>query len=436
MKLLVIYLILVNVIGFLTFGLDKWKARSNRWRIRESTLFLLAALGGSLGCLIGMKIFHHKTKHKSFTIGIPAILILECLLLGYLFFQFSDGNTYTHNPKKVVEHELSLLKKNDTAQIEQYLSYQDIFPNESSDEPIPEDVEQLFSSFFDSFSYKILSVNTQKNTSEVTVSLKTLDGCQVAKAYSQQTLVKQIENSASPANVDFSLEDCYLLLASVLEENSFDTIKTKYTISLTQKDGVWIIDDHYGFENALTGNFATHVADIDLLSPGEIVAIHFDTLKSFDSEQINRYFALDSYFSGDAEYKRTISHALAGQILTYLDYEILSETISKDHSTASVTMQLTSYDSSSVLSNYQKQVMEYTNTAQALEDGISGRLNRANQILISCISENTASTTTEITLTLNNNGGSWVFETNDQISQALLGNISEAMTEVSQQLEN
>ena len=78
--LLMIYLVIINLIAFLTFGADKRRARRDRRRVRESTLFLLAVLGGSAGALLGMYVFRHKTRHWYFCVGIPAILILQIAL--------------------------------------------------------------------------------------------------------------------------------------------------------------------------------------------------------------------------------------------------------------------------------------------------------------------------------------------------------------------
>ena len=77
------YLAVINLTGFAAFGIDKYKAIHHKWRIRESALLAIAILGGSVGCLIGMYVFHHKTLHPSFRIGIPMILIVE-LIAGCL----------------------------------------------------------------------------------------------------------------------------------------------------------------------------------------------------------------------------------------------------------------------------------------------------------------------------------------------------------------
>ena len=73
-------LIGINVLTFIIYGIDKAKARRNLWRIPESTLLLLAALGGSIGAWLGMKAWHHKTLHKKFRYGIPLILIAQAAL--------------------------------------------------------------------------------------------------------------------------------------------------------------------------------------------------------------------------------------------------------------------------------------------------------------------------------------------------------------------
>lgn len=78
-----IYLIGINVLTFLIYGVDKWKAQRDRWRIPEDTLIWLAVAGGSVGALLGMNLFRHKTKHRKFFLGIPAILLVQ---LGLLYF--------------------------------------------------------------------------------------------------------------------------------------------------------------------------------------------------------------------------------------------------------------------------------------------------------------------------------------------------------------
>ena len=87
--LLAFYLLIINLVTFFVFGLDKWKAKRKAHneavrRIPEKTLFLLAGLGGSVGAWCGMRVWHHKTLHKSFRYGIPAILLVQLILIAVI----------------------------------------------------------------------------------------------------------------------------------------------------------------------------------------------------------------------------------------------------------------------------------------------------------------------------------------------------------------
>lgn len=75
--LILYYLSGINILAFLVFGLDKRKARKDRWRVPEATLLLLAVIGGSAGALLGMVVFRHKTRHNKFRIGLPLILLAQ-----------------------------------------------------------------------------------------------------------------------------------------------------------------------------------------------------------------------------------------------------------------------------------------------------------------------------------------------------------------------
>lgn len=79
------YLLAINLVAFVLFGADKSRAARGAWRIRESTLIETALVGGSIGALVGMRVFHHKTRKPLFSYGIPLILIAQVALLGFLF---------------------------------------------------------------------------------------------------------------------------------------------------------------------------------------------------------------------------------------------------------------------------------------------------------------------------------------------------------------
>ena len=85
LRAIIIYLICINILTFLVFGIDKWKARRGKWRIPEATLIGMSIAGGGIGALLGMSLFRHKTQKRKFTLGIPAILLVQAFL-AYFFF--------------------------------------------------------------------------------------------------------------------------------------------------------------------------------------------------------------------------------------------------------------------------------------------------------------------------------------------------------------
>ena len=75
--MLLYYLLAINVLTFVVYGVDKWRARRGRWRVPEATLLGLAALGGSVGAWVAMRLFHHKTQKKKFRYGVPVLFVLQ-----------------------------------------------------------------------------------------------------------------------------------------------------------------------------------------------------------------------------------------------------------------------------------------------------------------------------------------------------------------------
>ena len=78
------YLLAINIVSFFLYGIDKYKAKKNKWRISEATLLMIAVIGGSIGAWVGMRLWHHKTMHKKFKYGIPVIIVMQIALATYL----------------------------------------------------------------------------------------------------------------------------------------------------------------------------------------------------------------------------------------------------------------------------------------------------------------------------------------------------------------
>ena len=89
----IIYIVTVSIISFAMFGIDKYRSMNHAWRISEAALIFSAIIGGSIGSLLGMRVFHHKTKHIKFVVGIPLILIIQIIFL--IWFIFYSGISVT-----------------------------------------------------------------------------------------------------------------------------------------------------------------------------------------------------------------------------------------------------------------------------------------------------------------------------------------------------
>jgi len=87
-ELFIYYLLAVNLVTFIVYGIDKLKAKKGLWRISEVTLLILAIFGGSIGALCGMMVWRHKTKHWKFKIGVPALLIIQTVFLIYVYVKY------------------------------------------------------------------------------------------------------------------------------------------------------------------------------------------------------------------------------------------------------------------------------------------------------------------------------------------------------------
>jgi uncharacterized membrane protein YsdA (DUF1294 family) len=86
-KVIAVLLLVLNAITFFVYGIDKWKAKKGKWRISEATLLILAIIGGSFGALLGIKVWHHKTMHKKFKYGVPAIIALQLFAVAAYYLR-------------------------------------------------------------------------------------------------------------------------------------------------------------------------------------------------------------------------------------------------------------------------------------------------------------------------------------------------------------
>ncbi|BFL47817.1 hypothetical protein [Lactonifactor longoviformis] len=357
------------------------------------------------------------------------LLLFTLLLLTFVCLFGGCQKSEKSQVKAAATRELDLLKDLDDKTIEKYISYEDLYPSGEIHQEVSSKIKNIFSRFYANFSYKILDIQVKDQTARVTVRLNTIDAETLAKDYSRASMKKRIASSANPEGVEYSLEDYYLLLGELLDENQYDTVENNCTLKLSKENNTWKLEHSSRLDDQLVGGFVSYLQDPNLFTPEEIVEIHFDTLKEFDTEQLNRYLGIDTLFDADDAYSRSLTQELTNQISDHFDYHILKE--SDDGHTATVTAEITSYDAKSILNSYEKKLDSYLNSSQAFADGESGRLKKSSQLLLNSIKANKSASSTKLDLTLINDGTSWKLQMNEDVAQAILGGMGEAVKEIS-----
>ena len=367
---------------------------------------------------------------KSAKYLLPLLLLFCTLLLC--------GCTSKEEKKidEVVKRELDLLKNLDSATTQKYISYQELFPEETEDTTDTSDIEEVFSLFFQDFDYKILDVHVDKDKESATADLRlfTLDAHALAEDFSEAQLKQEISLAAADQSDDqtFSLGDRYRILRELLSTNDYRTVERNCTITLTatreDTGNNWEIRRNNTLENDLVGGLMNYLTDPDILSPEDTLTVYFDTLKDMSTEELGNYLNADSIVSsGDSE-KIQLADALVSQVHSSFDYSVGEATVSGYHATVSAS--ITTFDSDAILKNYNKDLNNYLSSVDAVIDGAQKRYEKSYSMLLDVIDKNTATKTVETAFPLLNDGASWKLEDAGTVfGQALFGGLSSSPVE-------
>lgn len=420
--ILIIYFILINLIGFIMMGLDKRRAIKKRWRIPERKLFGIALIFGSIGVLIGMYVFRHKTRHLSFAIGIPAILVIQLLAISLLFTWNRQRIT---SPAQIVQHELELIKELDDETIQSFVSYDNLTNSQfSSEDPDSESVEAV-KLFFKNFQYSIQQELIEDSTATVTVQISNLDMRTLAKDLCTQLLrASSVLYPSEPLTYDTN--DYYRLLSSTLKEHTYETIVTTAHFQLHQDEQGWYILADSTMEDELVSGFISSMNDPYLLSASSVLSIQLDALKELNSTQWADYLEIQDVFATyNTDYYEQIDKAYADQLAKYFDYEILK--CSEEGDTATAVVRIHSLDMPSVLESYRSKLLSYAATTHSIRDDDVTFSNKTAQMLLDSLSENTKSVGTDVTIQLPNDGTTWTVTYSADFTNALMGDIEHAI---------
>lgn len=333
--------------------------------------------------------------------------------------------------EKAIKKDLDLLKNLDSETTMQYISYQELFPDSDDSTELSADIKEVFSLFFQNFDYKILDISVDSDGKKASAQLKltTLDAKALASDFVSASLQEEILETASGKENDNgnSLEQRYLLLYKLLKNNTYSSAERNTSIQLSNlgssSEPDWEITHSSSLENDLVGGLITYLSDPDLVLPAETLTVYLKTLQEMDVQQMANYLGLDSILNTSDSAKNAIASALMEQFHSCFNYKISNTSVSGY--LAEVDAELTTFDSNSILTQYEKELNTYLDSADAVIDGSQKRYNRSHELLLDSIKNNQATITAIATFHLINDGVSWKLENaGTELGNAIFGTLT------------
>lgn len=358
-------------------------------------------------------------------------LLAFLMIILLSVFLCSCSQSAKAHAEKVIKKDLDLLKNLDSETTMQYISYQELFPDSDDSTKLSADIKEVFSLFFQNFDYKILgiSVDSDEKNASAQLKLTTLDAEALASDFVSASLQEEILETASGKENDNenSLEQRYLLLYKLLKNNTYRSVERNTSIQLnnlgSSSEPDWEITHSSSLENDLVGGLITYLSDPDLVPPAETLTIYLKTLQEMDVKQMANYLGLDSILNTSDSAKNAIASALMEQFHSCFNYKISSTSVSGY--LAEVDAELTTFDSNSILTQYEKELNTYLASADAVIDGSQKRYNKSHELLLDSIRNNQATITTTATFHLTNDGASWKLENaGTELGNAIFGTLT------------
>lgn len=358
-------------------------------------------------------------------------LLAFLMIILLSVFLCSCSQSAKAHAEKAIKKDLDLLKNLDSETTMQYISYQELFPDSDDSTKLSADIKEVFSLFFQNFDYKILgiSVDSDEKNASAQLKLTTLDAEAIASDFVSASLQEEILETASGKENDNgnSLEQRYLLLYKLLKNNTYSSAERTTSIQLnnvgSSSEPDWEITHSSSLENDLVGGLITYLSDPDLVPPAETLTVYLKTLQEMDVKQMANYLGLDSILNTSDSAKNAIASALMEQFHSCFNYKISSTSVSGY--LAEVDAELTTFDSNSILTQYEKELNTYLASADAVIDGSQKRYNKSHELLLDSIRNNRATITATATFHLTNDGASWKLENaGTELGNAIFGTLT------------
>lgn len=358
-------------------------------------------------------------------------LLAFLMIILLSVFLCSCSQSAKAHAEKAIKKDLDLLKNLDSETTMQYISYQELFPDSDDSTKLSADIKEVFSLFFQNFDYKILgiSVDSDEKNASAQLKLTTLDAEALASDFVSASLQEEILETASGKENDNgnSLEQRYLLLYKLLKNNTYSSAERTTSIQLnnvgSSSEPDWEITHSSSLENDLVGGLITYLSDPDLVPPAETLTVYLKTLQEMNVKQMANYLGLDSILNTSDSAKNAIASALMEQFHSCFNYKISSTSVSGY--LAEVDAELTTFDSNSILTQYEKELNTYLASADAVIDGSQKRYNKSHELLLDSIRNNQATITATATFHLTNDGASWKLENaGTELGNAIFGTLT------------
>lgn len=358
-------------------------------------------------------------------------LLAFLMIILLSVFLCSCSQSAKAHAEKAIKKDLDLLKNLDSETTMQYISYQELFPDSDDSTKLSADIKEVFSLFFQNFDYKILgiSVDSDEKNASAQLKLTTLDAEALASDFVSASLQEEILETASGKENDNgnSLEQRYLLLYKLLKNNTYSSVERNTSIQLnnlgSSSEPDWEITHSSSLENDLVGGLITYLSDPDLVPPAETLTVYLKTHQEMDVKQMANYLGLDSILNTSDSAKNAIASALMEQFHSCFNYKISSTSVSGY--LAEVDAELTTFDSNSILTQYEKELNTYLASADAVIDGSQKRYNKSHELLLDSIRNNQATITATATFHLTNDGASWKLENaGTELGNAIFGTLT------------
>ena len=358
-------------------------------------------------------------------------LLAFLMIILLSVFLCSCSQSAKAHAEKAIKKDLDLLKNLDSETTMQYISYQELFPDSDDSTKLSADIKEVFSLFFQNFDYKILgiSVDSDEKNASAQLKLTTLDAKALASDFVSASLQEEILETASGKENDNgnSLEQRYLLLYKLLKNNTYSSVERNTSIQLnnlgSSSEPDWEITHSSSLENELVGGLITYLSDPDLVPPAETLTVYLKTLQEMDVQQMANYLGLDSILNTSDSAKNAIASALMEQFHSCFNYKISNTSVSGY--LAEVDAELTTFDSDSILTQYEKELNTYLASADAVIDGSQKRYNKSHELLLDSIRNNQATITATATFHLINDGASWKLENaGTELGNAIFGTLT------------